>query len=405
MRFGVPLATAVFLAYAAHDWWLLGAAGPAAWRVRFGLFLPVAVVVIGLLYAPGDRWRRLAQPALLAFGLAACTTVIWIAALVPGTGAYFLYTSYAFLFVVMGPLVLRLEVVTEVLFAALTLAIYLLFDATRVHAEPSIAGSVSVTIAAMGAIGALVSRASERQAWEAYRQRLTIAEQVAALAAGKRRVEELLANVLPPKIAERLERDGLPLADGVAEVSVLFADIVGFTRMSERVPPRELVERLNDVFSSFDDLADKLRLEKIKTIGDAYMVVAGLNVERHDPLEALAEMALALQRRTAEFGERFGEPLALRVGLHVGPAVAGVIGKRKYTYDVWGDTVNTASRMESHGEPGTIHVTDAVKQRLEAKYDFSDRGEIEVKGKGRLRTWYLTGRKGGAPKTRLPWET
>jgi class 3 adenylate cyclase len=175
--------------------------------------------------------------------------------------------------------------------------------------------------------------------------------------------------------------------------------------MSERVAPAELVERLNAVFSSFDDLAGKLRLEKIKTIGDAYMVAGGLNLERHDHAEALVEMALAMQRRMSSFSKEFGEELTLRVGIHTGPAVAGVIGKKKFIYDVWGDTVNTASRMESHGEPGTIHVTETVYRRLRTKYDFADRGEIDVKGKGRMRTYYLTGRRHtDTAKTRLPWE-
>jgi class 3 adenylate cyclase len=265
--------------------------------------------------------------------------------------------------------------------------------------------SILTTLVTMGGIGALVARQQERQARRSFLQRRTIAGQIAALDREKQRSEELLLNVLPPAIAERLKTSSASIADGFAEVSVLFADIVGFTPMSERVSPAELVERLNAVFSSFDDLADKLRLEKIKTIGDAYMVAGGLNLERHDHAEALAEMALAMQRRMAGFSDSFGERLSLRIGIHTGPAVAGVIGKKKFTYDVWGDTVNTASRMESHGEPGTIQVTEIVQTRLESKYAFLPRGEIEVKGKGRMRTFYLTGRRDvDQVKTRLPWE-
>ena len=166
-------------------------------------------------------------------------------------------------------------------------------------------------------------------------------------------------------------------------MSVLFADIVGFTRMSERVAPAELVERLNAVFSSFDDLADKLRLEKIKTIGDAYMVAGGLNFERHDHAEALAEMALAMQRRMAGFSDSFGERLSLRIGIHTGPAVAGVIGKKKFIYDVWGDTVNAASRMESHGEARN-HPGDGGRfcpARAEG-YEFLPRGGDRREGQG-----------------------
>jgi class 3 adenylate cyclase len=185
---------------------------------------------------------------------------------------------------------------------------------------------------------------------------------------------------------------------------VLFADIVGFTKMSERVTPVELVDRLNRMFSSFDDLADKLKLEKIKTIGDAYMVAGGLHSHEYDHAQTIAEMALGMQRRASQFGVEFGEPLSIRIGIHTGPVVAGVIGKRKFIYDVWGDTVNTASRMESHGEPGMIHVTDETRSLLKEMYELEARGEISVKGKGVMRTWFLIGRltDGNMLQTRLP---
>ena len=202
------------------------------------------------------------------------------------------------------------------------------------------------------------------------------------MAAEKARAEELLLNVLPASIAERLKRGQRPIADGFPRVSVLFADIVGFTKMSERVTPVELVDRLNRMFSSFDDLADKLKLEKIKTIGDAYMVAGGLHSHEYDHAQTIAEMALAMQRRALEFSREFGEELSIRIGIHTGPVVAGVIGKRKFIYDVWGDTVNTASRMESHGEPGTVHVTEETRQLLKDMYVLTPRGEITVKGKG-----------------------
>jgi class 3 adenylate cyclase len=342
---------------------------------------------------------------MLLFGCGATAVVCWIGALAPGDAGV-LYTSYAPLFVVMGPFLLRMSVATELVFTAATLAFYMLFESVLGHADAVLRLSMCTTITTMGAIGALVANQQARQARHGFLQQRTIERQIAALDDERRRSEELLLNVLPPSIAERLKSSNEAIADGFAEVSVLFADIVGFTGMGERVTPAELVERLNEIFSNFDDLAEKLRLEKIKTIGDAYMVAGGLNLERHDHAEALAEMALAMQRRMAGFSESFGEALSIRIGIHTGPAVAGVIGKKKFIYDVWGDTVNTASRMESHGAPGMIHVTDAVHARLAGKYEFVARGEIDVKGKGRMTTWFLTGRRGTeVAKTRLPWES
>ncbi len=403
LRFSVPLASIAFLAYGLHDRLVLPTLYETAWKIRYGVFLPMVALTMGALRA--EHLGRWLSPLSVAFGAAATFVVIWIGALAGG-GPYILYTCYAPLFVIMGPFLLRMSVAAELVFTALTLAFYLGMDAAVVHAAPVLTASICTTVVTMGAMGALVAREQAAQWRHSFLQRRIILDQIEALDRERERSERLLLNVLPPSIAERLKANDAAIADGFSEVSVLFADIVGFTGMSERIPPTELVERLNEMFSSFDDLAEKLRLEKIKTIGDAYMVAGGLNLERHDHAEALAEMALAMQRRMAGFSEAFGERLSLRIGMHTGPAVAGVIGKKKFIYDVWGDTVNTASRMESHGEPGTIHVTEAVHERLASKYEFSARGEIEVKGKGRMRTWYLRGRLGGAvAKTHLPWET
>jgi class 3 adenylate cyclase len=403
LKFTVALGSVAFLAYGLHDRLVLPTSYETAWKILYGVFLPVATLVLLALRAPDlGRWL---QPMALAFGASTTLAVIWIGALASGP-ASLLYTCFAPLFVIMGPFLVRMSVATELAFTALTLLFYLGFDAALAHADPTVRLSISATLVTMGGIGALIAHQHAQQSRQSFLQRRTIQGQIAALDEEKRRSEELLLNVLPPAIAERLKSSNAAIADGFAEVSVLFADIVGFTGMSERIAPAELVERLNEIFSSFDDLADKLHLEKIKTIGDAYMVAGGLNLERHDHAEALAEMALAMQRRMGGFSDSFGESLTLRIGIHTGPAVAGVIGKKKFIYDVWGDTVNTASRMESHGEPGTIHVTESVHARLGAKYDFIARGEIDVKGKGRMRTWYLTGRRGvEIAKTRLPWET
>jgi adenylate cyclase len=207
------------------------------------------------------------------------------------------------------------------------------------------------------------------------------------------RAESLLLNVLPGAVAAELKETGSTTARRFDEVSVLFADIVGFTPLSATMEPEELVERLNTVFTYFDDLADRYEVEKIRTIGDTYMVASGIPVPRHDHAHALAGMALEMLAYAAQ------GPLSFRIGIHSGPAVAGVIGTRKFQYDIWGDTVNTASRMESHSEPGRIQISDATNDLISRDFVTSYRGPIEVKGKGTLTTWWLDGARQAAPTT------
>ena len=204
--------------------------------------------------------------------------------------------------------------------------------------------------------------------------------------------ERLLLNVLPAPIAARLRDSDGTIADGFEEVTVLFADIVDFTAMSASAAPEEVVDLLNELFSWFDRLAERHGLEKIKTIGDAYMVAGGLPVRRPDHAEAVAEMALDMMAGLAEVDHRLGSDIQLRIGIDTGPAVAGVIGVRRFIYDLWGDTVNTASRMESHGLPGSIQVTERTYRQLCGRYAFEERGPVLVKGKGEMKTWLLEGR-------------
>ncbi|AFZ18019.1 adenylate/guanylate cyclase domain-containing protein [Allocoleopsis franciscana] len=204
--------------------------------------------------------------------------------------------------------------------------------------------------------------------------------------------EQLLLNILPESIAQQLKRYPSTIADNFEAVSVLFADIVGFTEFSARTSPTELVIVLNLIFSKFDQLAERHGLEKIKTIGDAYMVVAGLPTPRPDHAIAIAEMALDMQSEMVRVGEQTGEAFKLRIGINSGPVIAGVIGIKKFFYDLWGDTVNVASRMESQGVDGAIQVTAATYELLRDKYLFEERGVISVKGKGDMTTYLLTGR-------------
>ena len=228
---------------------------------------------------------------------------------------------------------------------------------------------------------------------QAYLQQLQIEQE---------KSERLLLNVLPKPIADRLKRGQEAIADNFPEVTILFADLVGFTELSAQISPIELVAILNNIFSSFDQLAEKHGLEKIKTIGDSYMVVGGLPIPRGDHAEAIAEMALDMQKTVAELNtkaaitrlyRKSAASLDIRIGINTGPVIAGVIGQKKFIYDLWGDAVNTASRMESHGLVGQIQLSAKTFEYLQNKYLCQERGVIEVKGKGEMTTYLLTGRK------------
>ena len=205
----------------------------------------------------------------------------------------------------------------------------------------------------------------------------------------RHQADTLLRNILPSAVADRLKTDSTVIAESFTEVTVLFADIVGFTMLSSAADPQDVVGLLNAIFTDFDRLADKHGLEKIKTIGDAYMVVGGLPTPRPDHVEAVVAFALDALEVIKQHRAWDGKPVGIRIGINTGPTVAGVIGRRKFIYDLWGDTVNTASRMESFGLQDEIQVTQAVRDRLIGRYEFVPRGPIDVKGKGAMVTYML----------------
>jgi PAS domain S-box-containing protein len=213
-----------------------------------------------------------------------------------------------------------------------------------------------------------------------------------ALQAEREKSEKLLLNILPQAIAEKLKQGTIAIAEQFDLASILFADIVGFTSLAARMSPIELVNLLNQIFSTFDRLADTHGLEKIKTIGDAYMVAGGLPVPREDCVRAIADMALDMQQAIADFQTQTGESFKIRIGIHIGPVVAGTIGMKKFTYDLWGDTVNIASRMESQGLPGKIQVTAETYKHLQHQYILEQRGMIAIKGKGEMMAYWLSGK-------------
>jgi adenylate cyclase len=208
----------------------------------------------------------------------------------------------------------------------------------------------------------------------------------------RQQADRLLVNILPYRIAQRLKGGARTIAESLDQVSVLFADLVDFTAASSEMTPRELVKLLNEVFSMFDQLAEFHRLEKIKTIGDAYMVAGGLPSPHDDHAEAIAQFALDICDAIEQFARPDGKTFQIRVGINTGPVVAGVIGRRKFAYDLWGDTVNIASRMEATGEAQRIQVTPNLYEKLKDKFQFEPRGHVAVKGRGQMMTYWLVGR-------------
>jgi adenylate cyclase len=216
------------------------------------------------------------------------------------------------------------------------------------------------------------------------------------------RVEALLLNVLPAEVAQRLQSDPNSIADHFDEVSILFADVVDFTPLASRLDAREVVGLLDRLFTSFDELVDRYEVEKIKTIGDCYMVAAGVPRQRPDHAGALARLAIEMRECAKRcLPDHDGPDVRLRIGISSGPVVAGVIGRRRFLYDLWGDTVNMASRMESHGTPDQIQITRSTLERLDGHFVTEPIGLVDVKGKGAIETWRIVGSRGQRPRRDL----
>jgi class 3 adenylate cyclase len=375
VRATLLIGSALFVAFILVDRWADPGLAVRAWRVRVGV-AAVFLASFGLTFAP--FWPRVRA------------RVLWLAAFVGGIGLCVLIAIggpwvelrwVGLVLVVLGAdTLLRLAfpailLLSAAFFAAWPVTLALAGDLTL---ERAIGGWISLGSAYM--IGLLAAYTIER-----YARRGFLYEREATRE--RERSERLLLNILPAPIAERLKESEGPIADHHAEATILFADIAGFTAMSTSMPAGDLVTMLNAVFSGFDQLARRHGVEKIKTIGDAYMAVAGLPHAVPDHVERIADLALDM---------RAGSPLPIRIGIDAGPVVAGVIGESKFIYDLWGDAVTTASRMESHGLPGEIQVTERVRDRLAGRYDLVARGEIEVKGRGPMRTWLLAGRARGS---------
>jgi class 3 adenylate cyclase len=253
---------------------------------------------------------------------------------------------------------------------------------------PDIPAGVQVTYFVLNILGVSLTSYVLLQYFVRARERA-----LAELGVERAKSERLLLNVLPEPVASRLKDSEEVIAEGYESATVLFADLVGFTPLAQQLAPGETVDLLDRVFARWDELAARHGVEKIKTIGDAYMVAGGIPAPREDHAEAIADMALEMGAEVERCAAERGLSLQVRIGVDTGPVVAGVIGRSKFSYDLWGDTVNTASRMERHGLPGAIQVTERVYERLAGRYDLRRRGIVEVKGKGPMTTYLLLGKR------------
>jgi adenylate cyclase len=261
-------------------------------------------------------------------------------------------------------------------------------DSALAAGAPHIPGGVVVAFFVLNILGVTTTAYVLLQYFVRARERA-----LAELEVERAKSERLLLNVLPASVAGRLKESEQVIADGFPVATVLFADIVGFTPLAQELAPADAVVLLDRVFTAWDGLAARHGVEKIKTIGDSYMAASGLPAPREDHAEAIADMALEMGAEVERCAAESGLSLEVRIGIDTGPVIAGVIGRAKFIYDLWGDTVNTASRMESHGVPGAIQVTERAYELLRNRYDMSHRGTIEVKGKGPMSTYLLLGRR------------
>jgi len=363
-------------------------AGQGDWYVGIvNLGCAALFAVIPLLY----RFGELIPPlAFITVAYLAMTFLCWHLGTDTGVQFYFLIAGAAAVMVVG---VERVGLAVAVAAVGVSLVIALQFTVPHDTGEQPpwfIKEGFIINTVSAGAMAVAI-------VWYGLRQ---IASAERAMEQEYQRSEALLANILPASIADRLkDRSNSVIADKYDDASILFADIAGYTERASDTSPEELVAFLDDLYTSLDALVTRHGLEKIKTSGDAYIVVSGVPQPRHDHLDALADLALDIADTVAGLTDSRGRVVPLRIGMASGPVVAGVVGSQRFFYDVWGDAVNVASRMESTSAVGRIQVPQQVYQRLRNRFVFEERGDVDVKGKGVMRTWYLVGRIDGRSDT------
>jgi class 3 adenylate cyclase len=374
-------------------------------RLLWFAMIPLSAAALACLHTPSGA-RRPHRLAIVYIVLMGAVCIAWPRfSMEEGLAATYGFSYTAFLLFAMFAFA-RLSPLTALSLGALLLAAYVAVVGTIPGLALDVFGSHIPLLLGTGAVGFSIGYLTEFNERRAFALRMLIEQREsqlseerdklrlseARLIEEKGKSEALLLSVLPQSIVARLKEEGRSIADGIVECTVLFCDLVGFTALAQEMGPRALVSLLNRLFSAFDSLCEKHGLEKIKTIGDAYMVAGGVPEYVENHAAAVADMALEMLLSLEDFNRQNDTKLGLRIGMHSGPVVAGIIGTRKFSYDLWGDTVNTAARMESHGEPGRVQMTEATGRLLGRTHAVEERGFVEVKGKGRLKTFWLTGR-------------
>jgi adenylate cyclase len=354
--------------------------------VRYGVLIPVALLGLGLTFARG--YRRFWEEEMVAVLLA--TTAVWVlyVASVDTMPVDYGYVG-AILIMAFGYTLLRMRFVVMALTGALILAMYAVVAMISGELTNLQRVLAAFYLLSFWVLGLIASYALERSARLLFLRERELSKERA-------RSDSLLSNILPRAIIDRLkarEPEGGRLAEALEDVTVIFVDAAGFTEQAAKTPPDLLVESLDVLFTRLDALADRFGLEKIKTIGDAYMAVAGAPKPMAEHVSAAAQMALAVLDGVAGTVWPSGDPVRVRIGLASGPAVAGVIGQRKFAYDLWGDTVNLASRLQTQCEPGRILVSEAAASRLDGRFAFGPPLVLDLKGKGPTRARFLLGQE------------
>jgi adenylate cyclase len=358
------------------------------WLARGIVAAMVFANVVGLSLArPTDTLDRL-QAIGVALNMLGGLAVLGLAVAASqieryATPALMLISIFAFV-------VLRLRFVAALAASALYLGAYTAVALLAAHPRTLVV-DLFILYSAVGAAAA-ATYFLESASRELFAQRELIAAQEQAIRSEKAKSDRLLRNILPDAVAAELREEERSVAVSYPAATVLFADLVGFTPLTERMPPEATAAMLNEVYSAFDDVARRHGVEKIKTIGDSYMLAGGVPEPCTDHAARVVTAGLAMLEAVGAYAARSGTGIALRVGVHSGPLVAGVIGKAKFSYDLWGDTVNTASRMESHGVAGAVQISEATRQRVANLFEVTPRGEIEIKGKGRMPAFLVIGR-------------